>query len=456
MPYIPNTPESLLCRADSKNPITTCRGLTGNGRPCRRALASSKPSSPSYHRTSSSQRTLTNDMNGVFAVAHDSNDNRDVMTAAFFCWQHRDQAARMLHVKKTDVIEVQGRSSLDTLVERFGVLEVKEDGVMKVMRKVKTTSKVTGGKRMSGQRATYDDRPRHYDDHYNAPALRSEPERRTATPNIWSLLCCFSPSTRFDEENEHPLNYHNEKHHPQTPTYTPRPQMTATPISPNRQPLDYHALTRPPPSATAFPPIRPKATPASPQRTYYSPNYDFSTPSSLIPQHLPPSTQTQLLAELTKPLSVKDEDGYIYVFQLDREAISPTTETQLESKTLMVKIGRTTNVHRRLSSWTKQCGHTLSLLRFYPYISSASTSPPSDSLPASTTTTPRKLPYSHRVERLIHIELAASNVKKDKCEGCGKEHKEWFEIEASREGVRRMDEVVRRWVAWGEWTGKGV
>jgi len=38
---------------------------------------------------------------------------------------------------------------------------------------------------------------------------------------------------------------------------------------------------------------------------------------------------------------------------------------------------------------------------------------------------------------------------------CGREHKEWFEVEASREGVRGVDEVVRRWVGWGEWMGRG-
>lgn len=55
----------------------------------------------------------------------------------------------------------------------------------------------------------------------------------------------------------------------------------------------------------------------------------------------------------------------------------------------------------------------------------------------------------HRVERLIHIELASKRVLK-KCEACGKEHREWFEVEATREGVRGVDEVVRRWVGWGE------
>jgi len=32
----------------------------------------------------------------------------------------------------------------------------------------------------------------------------------------------------------------------------------------------------------------------------------------------------------------------------------------------------------------------------------------------------------------------------------GKEHREWFDVEASGEGVRVVDGVVRRWVGWAE------
>lgn len=36
------------------------------------------------------------------------------------------------------------------------------------------------------------------------------------------------------------------------------------------------------------------------------------------------------------------------------------------------------------------------------------------------------------------------------CEKCGKEHREWFEVEANRDGLRAVDEVIRRWVGWAE------
>jgi T5orf172 domain len=56
----------------------------------------------------------------------------------------------------------------------------------------------------------------------------------------------------------------------------------------------------------------------------------------------------------------------------------------------------------------------------------------------------------HKVERLIHLELAERRAQKDMCEQCGREHREWFEVEASKPGLKGVDEVVRRWVGWAE------
>lgn len=65
--------------------------------------------------------------------------------------------------------------------------------------------------------------------------------------------------------------------------------------------------------------------------------------------------------------------------------------------------------------------------------------------------TPRKVPNANRIERLIHIELASKRAQDSgKCAACGREHREWFEVDASREGVKEIDEVIRRWVDWGE------
>jgi hypothetical protein len=108
-----------------------------------------------------------------------------------------------------------------------------------------------------------------------------------------------------------------------------------------------------------------------------------------------------------------------------------------------VKIGRASNVQRRLNEWSRQCGYNVSLIRYYPY------QPSSPSKSEREPRTPPKLLHAHKVERLVHIELAAMRAAREMCGVCGREHREWFEVEASREGVRRVDEVVRRWVEWG-------
>ena len=107
-------------------------------------------------------------------------------------------------------------------------------------------------------------------------------------------------------------------------------------------------------------------------------------------------------------------------------------------------------MQRRLNQWTRQCGYNLSLIRYYPYQSSTPSLTSVNELPK----TPRKVANVHKVERLIHLELNGKRAAgHGKCGACGKEHREWFEVEASRNGVKAVDEVVRRWVEWGEKAG---
>lgn len=68
------------------------------------------------------------------------------------------------------------------------------------------------------------------------------------------------------------------------------------------------------------------------------------------------------------------------------------------------------------------------------------------------------MPHAHKVERLIHLELAGmglrvSDRQKEPCAACGTQHKEWFEVEATKDGVLRVDEAIRRWVDWDEGQG---
>ncbi|KAI1371347.1 DUF1766-domain-containing protein [Hypoxylon crocopeplum] len=424
MPFIPNTPESLLGRADSKNPATTCRGITAGGRPCRRALNSSPGSSPAAPRTN---------VNGLRV-----DDPRD---PDLYCWQHKDQAnssARSSPGPRTNVTPIlESRESIETLIDRLGIVEAQRQG----RRPPHNTAKP----------------PRHGDNHRYEKIAQSgktnvtqPPKRKPKTKKV-SFCCCF---TITEVEEERPVR----------PQPRPIQSAPAKPIS-SRPPLTQHLA---PPPARPRPSSESSNRPSNPLTSSQT-----STYLSLIPATASPQTASQLMAELAKPVSHQDEPGYIYIFWLTAESQPSTPPAEAaksllspprpdgrqrrtsdvlqtfavkESKTgsskkILLKIGRASNVQRRLNEWTRQCGYNLSIIRYYPYISSNQPS------------TPRKMPHSHKVERLIHLELAGAGLRvsdKANCDVCGKAHREWFEIDASKKGVAMVDEVVRRWSDWDE------
>ncbi|KXX78771.1 hypothetical protein MMYC01_204408 [Madurella mycetomatis] len=404
MPFFANTPESRLGRSDSKNPSSTCRGVTSSGLPCRRAIAA-------------------------------DGDNE-----SFYCWQHKDQASASANStpgpKKTHTPILEERTSLDTLAERLG--------------------------------------------------LAARPESK----EFFSCCCLRIPLDDF------------------SPPPRPRPQ----PIQPTTVSTPPRPSGKKHSSQYLSPSPRPSPSPGRPSRR----GSDVSQTAqfmSLIPHDAPPQTASQLLAELAKPISEGDEAGYIYIFWLtpESEPATPPAEAarsllappatpnrngrrpsevlrsfartigddddddddeyvpddyvpsrrpgddsrrsgnkkkqrdSSKNKKILLKIGRATNVQRRLNEWQRQCGYNLSLIRYYPYVPSGS--------PAAE---PRKIPHSHKVERLVHIELTGRGFRvtdREKCEACGKEHREWFEVEASRTAVAEVDDVVRRWSDWDESQG---
>ena len=132
-----------------------------------------------------------------------------------------------------------------------------------------------------------------------------------------------------------------------------------------------------------------------------------------------------------------------------------------------------------MNEWQRQCGYALNLVRWYPYVPSSATPSPQPSpqrqvpqplypdLSRSLSSDPRvsagrresdqrhesdgvrKISCVKRVERLIHLELADKQVKRQ-CTTCGKEHREWFEVDASQAGIKAIDATIRRWVEWAE------
>lgn len=131
---------------------------------------------------------------------------------------------------------------------------------------------------------------------------------------------------------------------------------------------------------------------------------------------------TQALLRLCMSRSISDVDrnerGYIYIYELrDR-----STATHV-----CFKVGRTTNVFRRLSQWRSRCQSKDPLLRtFFPsanaqgLISGGNT--------ANTAEVPGVL-LSHRWEALVHIELAGVGHRvHETCNDCGARHREMFII----------------------------
>ncbi|KAK4191321.1 meiotically up-regulated gene 113-domain-containing protein [Podospora australis] len=394
MPVFANTPESRLGRTDSLDPATTCRGITGGGRPCRRALNKDEagPTKTSYFSKNAKLR------------ADDPSDE------SLYCWQHKDQAAMSAHstpgpqMAHTPVL--QGRTSIDTLAERLGLMRTNS----------RPKPSIFGGGSQQGSRPS---------------------KQKTFT-------CCFCIDIPIPGDDFMP---------PPRPMPTPvQPTSVSTPHRPNGKKPGRKSKLAPP-----------------------------------IPRNASPQTIAKLETELAKPFSVNDDPGYIYIFWLTPESDPATPPGEVArslltpgatlnrgsnvrtisdllaafafdedddgrprsrsaggggKKKILLKIGRATNVQRRLNEWKRQCGYNLSLIRYYPYV-------PSNS-PA---TGERKVPHSHKVERLVHIELTGMGLRdtdRDKCEACGKEHREWFEVDASRKAVAEVDEVVRKWSDWDE------
>ncbi|KAL8992550.1 MAG: hypothetical protein Q9169_007016 [Polycauliona sp. 2 TL-2023] len=463
MPFIPHTPESLIARSDSKNPATTCKGITLSGRPCR-------------------QNLKTHELDdGVIAVVTKDNDASQG-AAAYFCYRHKDQAERLAQASPAlgaaTLYPLNKRSSTDTLMERLGVVD--------------PTNERPGHRR---KKANKEGLPQKWQDvpgpllavsTSEKPNARPKPQPRRPHP-LLAFLCCGSHENGDDAR---PLAVPVPQKQETTSLPKPRksavPQRTQQPMHSARKTDDRRRSSSARP-ALADKTTNPRTRPSMPR----DPSSQTANLLALIPKTLSPQTTSLLLSELAKPVSQHDEEGYIYIFMLtptttftpqpkDASALLSSTtplpsprQRRASSNTLvpvisstgkgdgriLLKIGRASNIQRRMNEWMRQCDYDLSLVRFYPYIpssSSSSTPPPSarktSSLPIASPGVPRKVPHAHKVERLIHIELADKRVKRN-CETCGKEHREWFEVKGDREGVKAVDEVVKRWVNWSEGGG---
>src|SRR5690554_6202955 len=119
MPFIPNTPEAHTAILSPATP-QQCRGLSNDGKPCRRTLTRTPAGLPT---------------SGILTVVNKSE--------AFFCAKHQEQAKDIV-LRHTASFSrrraLVGRGSLDTLIEQVEVLVDGGAGGRTVRKKVLGTA----------------------------------------------------------------------------------------------------------------------------------------------------------------------------------------------------------------------------------------------------------------------------------------------------------------------------
>lgn len=413
--------------------------------------------------------------------------------AAYFCFQHKDQADTLTggdqDGRKANIVLVQQRTSIDTLLDRTGVLDIEDDETPLKGRRIRGHARPARKETLPKKWQDVDGPLIAISGEKQGTAGKSKQSYQTRQqPNFsFSLFCCVSsadreitPPPRVRRYSEKPQHAHASAKVPMAMQRAESPAHSK-PITPRLPVGQESGSPRPPRNAQGIVPAKGISRPSA-HRHLSSYTQDLL---SLIPTTLSPQTTSLLLAELAKPVSPHDEEGYIYMFWLTDGALeapksqaassllsdggsstpngrrtsdvlaqsSDNRSASLKPKTMLLKIGRASNVQRRMNEWNRQCGYNLTLIRFYPYHPSSPLPPKSTARsPPPSPSTPHKTPHAHKVERLIHLELAERRVKRD-CDSCGKEHREWFEVDGSRTGLKGVDEVIRRWTEWGRRAG---
>lgn len=143
-----------------------------------------------------------------------------------------------------------------------------------------------------------------------------------------------------------------------------------------------------------------------------------------IPDYLHPDTQVALRIEMEKTRSSSDEEGFIYTFEIRGEpwlcnvislvyCFDPFFEDPNSPSTIKLKVGRTVNVVKRLNQWSNQCGSKEQVLRgFYPGTVDDDDDTAGGSLMKGRVAADGPGVWCHRLERLIHLELADLAVNK--------------------------------------------
>ncbi|CDR98838.1 uncharacterized protein SPSC_05834 [Sporisorium scitamineum] len=149
-------------------------------------------------------------------------------------------------------------------------------------------------------------------------------------------------------------------------------------------------------------------------------------------------TQALLRHCMSRNLTDTDrtERGHLYIHEL----LACSTSTHV-----CLKVGRSTQVFRRIGEWNSQCRSKQPLLRaIYP------SDGKQELMPGMDTPTMDGVHFSRRWEALVHLELAGIGRRVDEeCHDCGRRHREIFMIPRSLEqqdGYGTANEVILKWL----------
>ncbi|CAO3599728.1 unnamed protein product [Absidia cylindrospora] len=147
---------------------------------------------------------------------------------------------------------------------------------------------------------------------------------------------------------------------------------------------------------------------------------------------------------MIKPISKKDEAGYLYAYHLTQ---GPRVSTH---HYCYFKIGRSINPTRRVLQVIQKCNYQPKLLDIIPGKRRTAKQYHQDKTILQTGDYDGRMlkcPISHRVERLIHMELAAlyPSTGGFKCQGCGTTHREWFRVKRPMVQVQDADAGGEKW-----------
>lgn len=407
---------------DSRDPVLTCQGIKKDGTPCRNRRAAS-----------ASSRGSTPANGGV--------------ESPYYCHHHKDQTPQKNGMQANE-------TSVDSLGSQLGRLAVNDEKEKRTVGQPSTRTK------KNSRPACFccfvvPDEAEHLPPSRPTPTVQRPPGKATAA------LRPGGPSSA-------------EKKRPEGSSSAPLPHGKVESTGKQQQSNQPNTSSRPSPFSSSQP-SRLVRVPLIPPQSSLQTGIDISEKLAGAVNAKDEEGFIYLLWEL--PLSKASEQGLLHDIAMHaspsadnrrrdiRQSLSVRDiQTNHNPPKIRLKIGCTVNVPERLESLRRQCGLNLGVARCYPHLPQLQQQPSSSASPSSS---PRRSParsngdsqalasgrrvrHFRVVERLIHLELDEQRVRDEVCSGCGKLHREWFEVEATLDALRRVDECVRKWIAWAD------